>query len=89
MELPDYVWQTNWNFIFVDAPRGNKGYCPGRMQSIYTASLLATKSTGLVKILAHDYNRKVEKKYCNKYFGKNYLRRVVRKMAYFKIRNGV
>ena len=89
VQLPEIVWQTDWDFIFIDAPRGNKDFCPGRMQSIYMASLLVARSTGLIKVLAHDYNRKVEKKYCNKYIGKKYLRKVVRKMAYFKIENSI
>jgi uncharacterized protein (TIGR01627 family) len=84
MQLPDTVWQTNWNFIFIDGPRGDKDFCPGRMQSIYTASLLAAKSRGVLRIFAHDYNRELERRYCNKYFGKNNLKKVVRRMACYK-----
>lgn len=62
--LPQIVHETFWDVIFVDAPRGNKGRFPGRMQSIFSASKLKYKH-----ILVHDCNRKVEHAYFEKYIG--------------------
>lgn len=59
MELPDRIWETKWDFIFVDAPAGYKDEVPGRMQSIYTAALLAFNS-GDTDVFVHDCDRLVE-----------------------------
>ncbi len=64
MILPEIVLETFWDVIFIDAPRGNKGRYPGRMQSIFSASNLRYKH-----ILAHDCNRKVERVYFRKFIG--------------------
>lgn len=62
--LPETVLDTFWDVIFIDAPRGNKGRYPGRMQSIFSASNLNYKH-----ILAHDCNRRVERVYFQKFIG--------------------
>jgi glucuronoxylan 4-O-methyltransferase len=57
INLPNVVKNTNWDLILVDAPAGNKDYFPGRMQSIYAASILRNKDT---EVLVHDCDRYVE-----------------------------
>lgn len=64
MNLPDYIVKTNWDLIFIDAPRGSNRKTPGRMQSIYSASQLSYKH-----ILVHDCNRRVERVYFNNLIG--------------------
>lgn len=63
--LPESIANEKWDIIFVDSPTGYSKKCPGRMQSIYTASKLANKDT-LVYI--HDCNRKVEDTYSKHFF---------------------
>ena len=64
LSLPRAVLETFWDVVFIDAPRGNKGRFPGRMQSIFSASNLNCKH-----ILAHDCNRRVERIYFQRYIG--------------------
>lgn len=63
MDLPADVLDTPWDVVFVDAPKGKSWRSPGRMKSIYTASVLAKPGEG--HVLVHDCNRKVERTYCD------------------------
>lgn len=67
MKLPEVVLKTQWDCIFVDSPQGNKKIYPGRMQSIYSASILAKKNTD---VFVHDCDRRVEDMYTRKMFSK-------------------
>lgn len=86
IDLPDEVTQVSWDFIIVDAPKGHqppnpyKG--PGRMSSIFSASLLI-KEDGIV--IVDDFNREVERIYSTHYFGEENLVKVVEeKVAFFR-----
>ena len=57
--LPDDVLSTRWDVILVDAPRGTRWYRPGRMKSIYTASVLGRQSRA--DVFVHDCHRTVER----------------------------
>lgn len=65
MNLPKEITTTNWDCIFVDAPVGTKDKKPGRMQSIYMASVLASKNT---EVFVHDCDRAVEDIYSKEMF---------------------
>lgn len=65
MELPNEVTDTKWDCIFVDAPVGTTDKKPGRMQSIFTASTLASKDTD---VFVHDCDRVVEDVYSKTMF---------------------
>jgi len=65
MELPREVVNTKWDAIFVDGPSGYSPTCHGRMQSIFTARILANKETD---VFIHDCNRKIEDLYSKKIF---------------------
>ena len=56
--LPADVLDAQWDVILVDAPRGTRWYRRGRMMSIYTASVLAKRSRGVVFV--HDCHRFTE-----------------------------
>ena len=45
----------------------NNDSSPGRMQSIYTSSVLAKKSEN-IDVFVHDCDREVEKVYCDFFF---------------------
>lgn len=59
-DLPNRVLSTNWDVIYLDSPRGGSRKRPGRMMSIYTAGVLAQRSTD-GRVLVHDCERTVER----------------------------
>ncbi|MEB3883626.1 TIGR01627 domain-containing protein [Lyngbya sp. CCY1209] len=84
MELPDRIWETRWDFIFVDAPAGYAEDVPGRMQSIYTASLLALNS-GHTDVFVHDCDRLVETIYSGYFLHDENLVTQVGKLKHYQI----
>jgi len=58
--LPAIVYEKNWDVIVVDGPSGDSTESPGRMATIYTASVLARGGDGS-DVLVHDVDRMIEK----------------------------
>ena len=69
--LPRDVVETPWDIILVDAPRGTRWYRAGRMKSVYTASVLAARTSG--DVFVHDCHRRVERESCDQFLGANRL----------------
>lgn len=69
LNLPDELSKVDWNLIFVDGPKGDKRHHPGRMQSLYTASVFAKRSPSTTHVFVHDINRVVESVYSRRYLG--------------------
>ena len=84
-DLPNPVLATNWDVIFVDSPQGASRRRPGRMKSIYTASILARRSTN-VDVLVHDCDRVVEQAYSERFLGPERLVHEVRTLRHFRMR---
>lgn len=80
MELPKEVFATEWDIIFVDSPVGPVN---GRMQSIYTASMMGHKNCSC-HIFVHDCDREIERVYCNKFMQRFKLLKEVRKLRHYK-----
>ncbi|EPS69620.1 hypothetical protein M569_05147, partial [Genlisea aurea] len=60
--LPPEVWDTPWDVVVVDGPKGDSPESPGRMASIYTAGLLARKKNSTTThVVVHDTDRMIEK----------------------------
>ncbi len=74
LALPDDILNTKWDVVLVDAPPSYLNSLPGRMKSIYMASILV-KEGG--HVFVHDCQRKIECRYCDRYLGEKELLKVV------------
>ncbi len=68
--LPDDVRNTAWDVILVDAPRGTTWRRPGRMRSVYTASVRSAKGAD---VFVHDCHRTVERESADQFLGEHNL----------------
>ncbi|MEK9500886.1 hypothetical protein WI372_07850 [Gemmatimonadota bacterium DH-20] len=84
-DLPDRILAENWDVIFVDSPQGGSRRRPGRMKSIYTASVLARRSTD-VEVLVHDCHRPVEATYAHRYLGAERMVEQVAGLRHYRLR---
>ncbi|XP_071695977.1 protein IRX15-LIKE-like [Rutidosis leptorrhynchoides] len=63
-DLPNQLYELDWDVILVDGPRGHWPDAPGRMSAIFTAGVLArSKKCGSRKthVFVHDYNMDVQR----------------------------
>ncbi|KAI7749154.1 hypothetical protein M8C21_028209 [Ambrosia artemisiifolia] len=85
--FPDEVYETEWDMIMVDAPRGYFAEAPGRMAAIYSAMVMARnrKKSGVTHVFLHDVNRKVERDYANEFLCQKYRKHSVGRLWHFEI----
>jgi len=69
MDLPSKVTENRWDIILVDAPQGYRAQNPGRMKSIFAASLLRRSDSS---VFIHDCNRTVETVYSDSFLGEEF-----------------
>lgn len=81
IELPPEVIDTRWDVIFVDSPEGYAMTMPGRMQSIYMASILGKK--GHSRVFVHDCDRPAENAYCSRFLGDATLVQSIKKLRHY------
>ncbi|AFY80056.1 class I SAM-dependent methyltransferase [Oscillatoria acuminata] len=84
LELPDSILQTQWDFIFVDAPAGYADETPGRMKSIYMAAQLAF-AQGKTDVFVHDSDRLVENIYAGYFLRAENFITEVDKIKHYRI----
>lgn len=85
--LPNKVYDTEWDMIMVDAPRGYFAEAPGRMAAIYSAAVMARnrRKPGLTHVFLHDVDRRVEKMYAEKFLCNKYRVKHVGRLWHFEI----
>lgn len=58
--LPQEVYETTWDVVLVDGPRGDTPDSPGKMATIYMAGILA-RSGNMTRVIVHNVDRMIEK----------------------------
>jgi glucuronoxylan 4-O-methyltransferase len=86
--LPAIVYEKNWDVIVVDGPSGDLPESPGRMESIYTASVLARGGNGS-DVIVHDVDRMVEKWFSWEFLCDENLLYSKGKLWHFRIRDNL
>ncbi|XP_004504411.1 arabinogalactan O-methyltransferase 1 [Cicer arietinum] len=85
--LPDEVYETDWDLIMIDAPRGYFAEAPGRMAAIFSMTVMARnrKGSGVTHVFLHDVDRKVEKVYAEEFLCRKNLVKGVGRLWHFEI----
>ncbi|CAN6548692.1 unnamed protein product [Malus baccata var. baccata] len=85
--LPDEVYDKEWDLIMIDAPRGYFPEAPGRMAAIFSAAVMARRrrGSGVTHVFLHDVNRKVEKAFANEFLCRKFLVKAVGRLWHFEI----
>jgi len=85
--LPDEVYDTEWDLIMIDAPKGYFAEAPGRMAAVFSAAVMARnrKGSGVTHVFLHDVDRRVEKLYADEFLCKKNLVKGVGRLWHFQI----
>ncbi|TYI98000.1 hypothetical protein E1A91_D01G182500v1 [Gossypium mustelinum] len=89
--FPDEFYDTEWDLIMIDAPRGYLPEAPGRMAAIFSAAVMARnrKGSGVTHVFLHDNDRRVEKLFANEFLCKKYLVKGFGRLWHFEIPSAV
>ncbi|KAG4912488.1 hypothetical protein AAZX31_19G082000 [Glycine max] len=85
--LPNEVYDRDWDVIMIDGPRGYFAAAPGRMAVIYSTAMMARgrKRSGVTHVFLHDVDREVEKQYAKEFLCMKYRVGGIRKLWHFVI----
>ena len=86
-DLPDEVYDKEWDLVMIDAPRGYFAEAPGRMAAIFSAAVMARgrKGSGVTHVFLHDVDRRVEKVYAEEFLCRKNLVKHVGRLWHFEI----
>ncbi|XP_059644010.1 arabinogalactan O-methyltransferase 1-like [Cornus florida] len=86
-DMPDEVYNKQWDVILIDGPRGYFQETPGRMASIFTAAVMARTRVrpGVTHVILHDVDRKVEKEFAMEFLCAKYRVKAVDRLWHFEI----
>lgn len=85
-DLPNQLYEIDWDIILVDGPRGYWPDAPGRMSAIFTAGVLARSKKGgspKTHVFVHDFNNKVDRVTSFEFLCKENLVKAKDLMAHF------
>ncbi|OMO88145.1 Xylan biosynthesis protein IRX15/IRX15L [Corchorus olitorius] len=85
--FPDEYYDTEWDLIMIDAPRGYFAEAPGRMAAIFSAAVMARnrRGSGVTHVFLHDVDRRVEKVFAEEFLCRKYLVKGVGRLWHFEI----
>ncbi|KAB1225825.1 Glucuronoxylan 4-O-methyltransferase 1 [Morella rubra] len=85
--LPDEVYEREWDLIMIDAPRGYFPEAPGRMGAIFSAAVMARNrnGSGVTHVFLHDVDRRVEKMFAEEFLCRKNLVKAVGRLWHFEI----
>ncbi|KAK7387587.1 hypothetical protein VNO78_28494 [Psophocarpus tetragonolobus] len=85
--LPDEVYDTEWDMIMIDAPKGYFAEAPGRMSAVFSSAVIARHrlSSGFTHVFLHDVDRMVEKVYAEEFLCKHNLVNSAGRLWHFQI----
>ncbi|ESQ51008.1 hypothetical protein EUTSA_v10022776mg [Eutrema salsugineum] len=86
-DLPNFVYEIDWDVILVDGPRGYAGDSPGRMAPIFTSAVLAKSRDSGKKtdIFVHEFGREIERVYSEEFLCEENLIEVVGDLGHFVV----
>jgi uncharacterized protein (TIGR01627 family) len=85
-DLPNHVYEVDWDVILVDGPRGDWPEAPGRMSAIFTAGVLARSKKGgnpKTHVFLHDFSGEVEQVCGNEFLCKENLLEASESMGHY------
>lgn len=85
-DLPNHVYDVDWDVILVDGPREDWVDAPGRMSAIFTAGVLARSKKGgnpKTHVFVHDFVGDVERVYSDEFLCKENMVEFNDKLGHF------